>query len=224
MLRLKIVDFLCSSKQSDSGCEFQSSITFSFKFTDSFQFVRRTWNVFWSVASILKWKNDLPISSLIAFYEATILARSKFNGEAAIRKYSDGRWFSQLRTNVAKDWAKLEMVKQNLLSYRWNYTHCGICLTSNKNLHWASGGKFRKKLHFLGQFSQVNISESRLTVKNLFTWQQNIILPLNKNVINFSLAPPDDPCSLSFTRGGNLFWQGLKIDIFEPLFFLTSTI
>ena len=57
-------------------------------------------------------------------------------------------------------------------------THCGICLTSNKNLHWASGGG--------------------------------------------SLAPPDGPCSLSFTRGGNIFWQGLKIDIFEPFFFLLA--
>ena len=33
-------------------------------------------------------------------------------------------------------------------------THCGICLTSNKNLHWASGGgSLGQKLHFLGQLS-----------------------------------------------------------------------
>ena len=29
-------------------------------------------------------------------------------------------------------------------------THCGICLTSNKNVHWVSGGKFGPKLAFLG--------------------------------------------------------------------------
>ena len=29
-------------------------------------------------------------------------------------------------------------------------THCGICLTSNKNLHWASGvGGLGQKLYFL---------------------------------------------------------------------------
>ena len=32
--------------------------------------------------------------------------------------------------------------------------HCGICLTSQKNLHWASGGgSLDQILHFLGQFS-----------------------------------------------------------------------
>ena len=31
--------------------------------------------------------------------------------------------------------------------------HCGICLTSQKNLHWTSGGgKFGPKIAFLGQF------------------------------------------------------------------------
>ena len=31
--------------------------------------------------------------------------------------------------------------------------HCGICLTSQKNLHWASGGgSLDQILHFLGQF------------------------------------------------------------------------
>ena len=64
-------------------------------------------------------------------------------------------------------------------------THCGICLTSNKNPHWESGGRrggglggsLNQKSHFVGQFSPwklefcwVSISESRLTVKNLFTW------------------------------------------------------
>ena len=84
------------------------------------------------------------------------------------------------------------MVKQNLpsylcvLSYTYSYlvstsyetTHCGICLTSNKNLHWASGGGggvFGPKIAFFGTIFSLkigvllgNISESRLTVRNLF--------------------------------------------------------
>ena len=32
-------------------------------------------------------------------------------------------------------------------------THCGICLTSYKNLPWDQGGSLVQKLHFLGQFS-----------------------------------------------------------------------
>ena len=57
-------------------------------------------------------------------------------------------------------------------------THCGICLTSNKNLHWASGGGagvFGPKIAFFGTIFSLkigvllgNISESRLTVRNLF--------------------------------------------------------
>ena len=37
-------------------------------------------------------------------------------------------------------------------------THCGICLTSNKNLHWASGGgKFGQKIAFLGTIFSLKI-------------------------------------------------------------------
>ena len=36
----------------------------------------------------------------------------------------------------------------------WDETnHCGICLTSNTNQHWASGGgSLGLKMHFGGQF------------------------------------------------------------------------
>ena len=57
-------------------------------------------------------------------------------------------------------------------------THCGICLTSNKNLHWASGGG---------------------------VW-----------------PPLTAPVHCHLQGGGNIFWQGLKIDIFEPFFFLLA--
>jgi len=36
-------------------------------------------------------------------------------------------------------------------------THCGICLTSNKNLHWASGGCLDQKLHFFGTIFSLKI-------------------------------------------------------------------
>ena len=62
-------------------------------------------------------------------------------------------------------------------------THCGICLTCTwpelgiRGATEGGGGSLNQKLHFVGQFSPwklefcwVNISESRLTVKNLFTW------------------------------------------------------
>ena len=38
----------------------------------------------------------------------------------------------------------------------------------------------------------------------------------------FLEATPDDPFSLSFTRGGNVFWQGLKKEIFEHIVFLLA--
>ena len=76
--------------------------------------------------------------------------------------------FSFLKTNVAKDWKWSNKTFPHTLcvvSTSDETTHCGIFLTSNKNPQWAS------ELHFLGQFSPclVNSSESRLTVKNLFT-------------------------------------------------------
>ena len=40
-----------------------------------------------------------------------------------------------------------------VVSTSYETTHCGICLTSDKNLHWASGGGcLDQKLHFLEQF------------------------------------------------------------------------
>ena len=54
-------------------------------------------------------------------------------------------------------------------------THCGIRLTSNKNLHWTSGGSLGQKLHFLTIFSlKIGVLlgkyfVSRLAVKKLFT-------------------------------------------------------
>ena len=36
-------------------------------------------------------------------------------------------------------------------------THCGICLTANKNLHWASGGKFGPKIAFFGTIFSLKI-------------------------------------------------------------------
>ena len=36
--------------------------------------------------------------------------------------------------------------------------HCGICLTSQKNLHWASGGgDFRPNIAFLGTIFSLKI-------------------------------------------------------------------
>ena len=38
-------------------------------------------------------------------------------------------------------------------------------------------------------------------------------------LINFSLGPPWRPLFIVIYKGGNPFWQGLKIDIFEHIFF-----
>ena len=94
-------------------------------------------------------------------------------------------------------------------------THSGICLTSNKNLYWASGGRggsLGQKLHFLGQFSPwkleicwVNVSESRLTLK---IW------------LHDSRISPFLSCHL---QGGKRFLTSLKDRHFWRHFFLTST-
>ena len=36
-------------------------------------------------------------------------------------------------------------------------THCDICLTSHKNLHWASGGMFGPKIKFFGTIFSLKI-------------------------------------------------------------------
>ena len=78
-----------------------------------------------------------------------------------------------LRTNVAKAWAKLEMVIKNFPSYfvcsyiikPWcETTCCGICLVSDANLHWApGGGKFRPKnaIFFPVFFLKIGILRSK---------------------------------------------------------------
>ena len=108
--------------------------------------------------------------------------------------------FWRTLANVAKNWAKLEMVKQTfphtlcVVSTSDETTLCGICL--KKPALGIGEGSLCQKLHFFGTMFTLKIRvllgkyfKSRLTIKNLFTWLQNIILPINKNVINFSLGP-----------------------------------
>ena len=64
---LKIV-ILCSSKQSWSGCELQSSISNSLKSTDSFQYVLRMWNVF----TILTFHKVMPSPCLPSLLNCTV--------------------------------------------------------------------------------------------------------------------------------------------------------
>ena len=68
---------------------------------------------------------------------------------------------SYLRTNVARieeNWTWSDKTFPHILCVVGTSdetTQYGICLTSNKNLHWASGGggEFGPKMAFWGQFS-----------------------------------------------------------------------
>ena len=110
-------------------------------------------------------------------------------------------------------------------------TDCGfiLLLTKTCTRHQGGGGSLGQKLHFLRQFSPwklefcwVNISESRLTVKNLFTWGQNIVPPLDKNVINFSLGLPWRPLFIVIYNSGKRFLTRLKNRHFEHILFLLA--
>ena len=68
------------------------------------------------------------------------------------------------------------MVKQNLPSYTLyvvstsdETTQCGICVTSNKNLHWASGGDvWAKNCIFLGGGTIIILLENWSFVRQIF--------------------------------------------------------
>ena len=104
-------------------------------------------------------------------------------------------------------------------------TRCGICFTSNKRLHCASGGggSLGQKFPFLGTIFSLKIvvllgKYFRKQTNNLFTWQKNISM---KMLPIFLWAPPDGPCSLLFT--GGTFLTRLKNRHFWTHFFLTIT-
>ena len=88
------------------------------------------------------------------------------------------------------------------------------------------GGEFGPKMAFWGQFSPwkfefcwVNISESSLTVKKSVYVIAKIILPLNKNVINFSRGHPWRPLFIVIYKGRKRFLTRLKKEIFEHIVF-----
>ena len=85
----------------------------------------------------------------------------------------------------------------------------GICLTSNKNLQWASGGEVWAKIALFGTIFSLKIG---VLFGKYFRKQTQF----------FSRPPLTVPVHCHLQGRETFFWQGLKIDIFEPLFFLLT--
>ena len=104
-------------------------------------------------------------------------------------------------------------------------THCGISLTSNKNLHWASrgwgGGSLGQKLHFWGTIFSLKIGVllGKYFRKQSNSWKSVYVIakyhPSSQMLSIFLWALPDGPvhCHLQGRgRGGGI--RGHSIHFF----------